>query len=105
MDKQAAQYKQIVINKKIRSILLTSIFIAIGFFIYIFQITSISTKGFVITKLERDIKILENENKSLTLELANAKKISGLEEYSKQKNMVSIGKISYITLTSNVAMK
>ena len=105
MDQQSAQYKQIVINKQIRSISLTSLFIAIGFFIYIFQITSISTKGFVITELEKNIKILENENKSLTLELANAKKISNLEEYSKSRNMVGIDKINYITLTSNVAMK
>ena len=79
MEQQSAQYKQIIINKQVRSIALTSIFIAVGFFIYIFQITNISTKGFVITELERKISVLENENKSLTLELSNAKKISNLE--------------------------
>jgi len=102
---QIEKNRKSIINKKIKSIGFLCLLMTIGIFIYIFEITTISTKGFKITELEKNIKVLEDENKKLTLELANQRKMSKFEEYGKGKNMVKIETVKYITLTSNVAMK
>lgn len=103
-NQQVIQYKK-NLNKQVKALIVLGLSIIICFFIYISQIAIISSKGFIITELEKKMSTLEDQNKVLTLELTNVKEISNLEEYSKEKNMVNIDKINYISLTSNVAMK
>ncbi|HQL11582.1 hypothetical protein KBH77_04345 [Patescibacteria group bacterium] len=103
-NQQVIQYKK-NLNKQVKALIVLGLSIIICFFIYISQIAIISSKGFIITELEKKMSTLEDQNKVLTLELTNVKEISNLEEYSKEKKMVNIDKINYISLTSNVAMK
>jgi len=103
-NQQVIQYKK-NLNKRVKALIVLGLSIIICFFIYISQIAIISSKGFIITELEKKMSTLEDQNKVLTLELTNVKEISNLEEYSKEKKMVNIDKINYISLTSNVAMK
>lgn len=102
---QVEKYRKSILNKKVKATVFTGFLILTGLFIYIFQITNISTKGFRITELERSIKTLEDENKKLTLELANSRKMSVIEEYGTANKMIKVSTVKYITLTSNVAMK
>lgn len=103
-NQQVIQYKK-NLNKQVKALIVLGLSIIICFFIYISQIAIISSKGFIIAELEKKMSALQDQNKVLTLELTNVKEISNLEEYSKEKNMVNIDKINYISLTSNVAMK
>lgn len=102
---QIEKNRKSIINKKIKSITFLCLLMTVGIFIYIFEITTISTKGFKITELEKTIKTLEDSNKRLTLSLANQRKMSKFEEYGIEKSMVKIDTVKYITLTSSVAMK
>lgn len=103
-NQQVIQYKK-NLNKQVKALIVLGLSIIICFFIYISQIAIISSKGFIIAELEKKMSALQDQNKVLTLELTNVKEISNLEEYSKEKKMVNIDKINYISLTSNVAMK
>ena len=103
-NQQVIQYKK-NLNKQVKALIVLGLSIIICFFIYISQIAIISIKGFIIAELEKKMSALQDQNKVLTLELTNVKEISNLEEYSKEKKMVNIDKINYISLTSNVAMK
>lgn len=69
--------------------------------LYLYQINKISTKGFEISKLEKDVATLEYENKSIQVEIANYSSIENLKERLKDKKMLAVNEIKYISVIDN----
>lgn len=101
---QIEKYRKIIIGKKITVMVFMWILIFAGFFTYIFKVNEISTKGFKVTELQKNVKNLEEENKKLTLELSEMKKMANLDSFSKDQKMVKVDKIDYLSTKSSVAI-
>lgn len=74
--------------------------------LYLYQTNSVSTKGYKIYEVEKQIKELENENRRLNVEIAKIQSIQNLQERAKQSGLVAVDKIDYLTnVGSAVAMR
>lgn len=102
---QVEKYRKIILSKKIAVMIFMWVLIFVGFSTYMIGMSKLSVSGFKVSEVERDIKVLEDENKKLTLELSGIKKMTSIEEFSNTKKMTKVNKIDYIDLTSSVAMK
>lgn len=100
-DKQ----KNISISKTVKIITFVWILILGGFFTYVLEVNSIATKGFSVSKLEKDLKSKESEYKYLTSKLSESKEIKNIQAYVDSYKMIKVAKVEYINLSSNVAMK
>jgi len=102
---QVEKYRKIILSKKITVMVFMWILIFVGFSTYMISMGKLSVSGFKVSEVEKNIKILEEENKKLTLELSNVKQMASIEEFGVSKKMVKVNKIDYIDLVSSVAMK
>lgn len=94
-------YKEKVLqkNKARRFLVVVLIFsIVIVLFFYILQANTITTKGYKIRDLKKQITELENENKILQVNISNLKSISALQSKIESFNMVKAENIDYVTL-------
>ncbi len=81
-----------------------ALFVLIGIvgFLYISQITSVSTKGYEISKYEKKLEELKKENQNLQIRLAELNSIYNLEKESLKFSKIDSKDISYIVSTSDV---
>lgn len=78
-----------------RAVLVLSI--AIVGVLYIVQTSSVSTKGFEISGLQKQIRELERENRSLDVAIAEQRSMSNVQQRIAAKGYVSAGQLEYIT--------
>ena len=71
---------------------------------YLFEINSLSTKGYEIRQLERKIKEMETEQKHLEVQAANLQSINRIQQEAKKLNFVPTGSVTYIK-DSDFALK
>ncbi|MGE5392865.1 MAG: hypothetical protein ACM3NH_03930 [Candidatus Saccharibacteria bacterium] len=64
--------------------------------LYLFQINSLGTKGYVIRNLEVKIKQLETENKHLEVQTSSLKSITRIEQEAESRNFVPASNVTYI---------
>ena len=83
-----------------------SILIAIVFFglLYLFQINSLGTKGYEIQKLQQEIKVLGDQQKSLQIQASNLQSISRIQEQATALNFVPSTNVTYLK-NSDFALK
>ncbi len=88
-----------------RALLLT-VFLVFGL-MYVVQTSSLSTKGYEINDLEKQIQVLEQENQRLELQIASNRSMNSIQERLVGLNMVEAGgSVEYVSLTGNaVAMR
>ncbi len=63
---------------------------------YLFQINSLSTKGYEIRQLEVKLKQLEAENKNLEIQTSSLQSINRIQQESQKLNFVPATNITYI---------
>lgn len=102
---QVEKYRKIILSKKVTVMAFMWVLIFVGFSTYMISMSKLSVSGFKVSEVEKNIKVLEEENKKLTLELSNIKKMATIEEFGASKKMIKVNKIDYIDLVSSVAMK
>lgn len=66
---------------------------------YFWQINSLSTRGFKIKELEKDIQQLKLDNQKLELEATNEQSMFNLDEQIKRLNMVELTQVEYLRPT------
>ncbi|MFH1947239.1 MAG: hypothetical protein ABIJ23_03735 [Candidatus Magasanikbacteria bacterium] len=76
-------------------------------FMYIVQTSSLSTKGYEINDLEKQVQAMEQENQRLELQIASNRSMNSIQERLLSLNMVEAGSnVQYVSLTGNaVAMR
>jgi cell division protein FtsL len=92
------------VNVKILNILIIFALLFAGG-LYLFQISSLATKGFKIKDLEKKIETLKEQKEKIELEIADLQSTNKVQERIKNLNMVLTTKVSYISGTSSVAVK
>ena len=107
--KQTLREKKEAINKLFLS---ASFRISVGIFIlifgvlYILKTTSVSTKGYTISDLERQVATLEYENRKMDVEVAKLKSMQSLQDRISKTDLVSVVDVDYLNiLDGSVAVR
>ncbi|OIO18669.1 MAG: hypothetical protein AUJ23_03220 [Candidatus Magasanikbacteria bacterium CG1_02_32_51] len=107
--KQTLREKKEDLNKLFLS---TSFRISVGIFIlifgvlYILRTTSVSTKGYIISELEREVATLEYENRKMDVEVAKLKSMQSLQDRISKTDLVSVVDVDYLNiLDGSVAVR
>lgn len=74
------------------------VFIVVFGFLYIWQVNSVSTKGYEISDLEQKIKELEQENRKLDVHIAEYSSMQSIQTRLANANLVPADTVEYITL-------
>jgi len=73
---------------------------------YVWQISQVSTQGYYLKDLERQVSILEKQNEKLSFEMAELNSMARIETAAKTLGMVKSDSIVYLTQTvDSVALK
>ena len=97
--------RQWLLGTTFRAVLLTVVLV-FGF-MYVVKTSSLSTKGYEINDLEKQIQVLEQGNQRLGLEIASHRSMNSIQNRLASLNMVEAGgNVEYVTLSgSAVAMR
>lgn len=71
-------------------------------FLYIIQMSSVSTKGFLISDLQSQTQTLEQETRALDVEIAQYRSMSSIQERLRGMNLVAVGNMEYVTPVGTV---
>ena len=69
---------------------------------YVWQISQVSTQGYYLKDLEKQISVLEQQNEKLSLDKAELNSLSRIETAAKTLGMVSNDSVVYLTNTADV---
>lgn len=73
---------------------------------YVWQISQVSTQGYYLKDLERQVSILEKQNEKLSFEMAELNSMARIETAAKTLGMVKSDSIMYLAQTvDSVALK
>lgn len=71
--------------------------------LYLFQVSSLSTRGYEMRKLEKQAQELEAHMKQLQLEAAEQKSIQNIEAGVRTLNMIPSGRVEYVSGGSDLS--
>jgi len=75
-------------------------------FFYLFQINTVSSKGYEVSELERQITDLERETKQLEVDIATHSSMQSIQERLGTLDMVAVDSVEYVTpVGSSVARR
>jgi len=94
---------KIMVSTTFRVLLVS--FIAVFSFLYVLQTNSVSTKGYVISDIEKSINNLESETKKLQVEIARHGSMQSIQERLGQTNLVAIENIEYLEVMGNTVAR
>jgi len=95
MREQKSALRKFFIGKAFRILMLG--LILVGGFFYVLQISAVSTKGYEISSLTRQIQDLEIENRSLEVKVAEYRAIENIESRLAQANFISVEGVEYLS--------
>lgn len=72
---------------------------------YVWQTNTVSTKGYLISDLEKQITQLENETRSLDVQIAEYKSMQSLQERLSDTELVAVTDVDYLTLVGTTVAK
>ncbi|MFA7244982.1 MAG: hypothetical protein WC070_02230 [Candidatus Magasanikbacteria bacterium] len=106
--KQTLRQKKEVLNKLFFS---TSFRISLFAFIlvfgvlYILKTTSVSTKGYVISDLEKQVANLEYENRKMDVQVAKYKSMQNLQARISETDLVIVSNVAYLDIFDSSVAK
>lgn len=68
---------------------------------YVFQTSTVSTRGYEMSDLKAQVQKLERDNQSLQFQIANYRSMQSIEKRLKDSNLVVADNIQYINLNSS----
>ena len=96
MRKKKRGFIRLIGNRSLRASLSVSI-IVLSFF-YVMQTNAASTKGYLMSDLENQIKTLEQENRRLEVEIAKNQSMQSIQERLAQVDLVAIDHADYLNV-------
>lgn len=86
--------RALALSTSFRALLIAGI---VGFgILYVLQMTTLSTKGFAITDLQRKLTTLKHQDRELTVKIAEFRSMHSVQKRLLELDMVPIDKITYI---------
>lgn len=87
------------INLRWVNFVLGSILVIIGCY-YLVNINDLTVKGFALRELKSEATILTSENLDKEAKIMNMQSYNNLNEKVKKLNMVAVGEVEYLTVSS-----
>jgi hypothetical protein len=73
--------------------------------LFVAKVSSVSTKGFEISDLEKSVQELERENQKLNVKIAEHRSMESIQTRLGDMNMVAASNIEYVNLVGNAVAK
>ena len=73
--------------------------------LYVIQMSSVSTKGFIISDLQKEMQTLENETRALDVEIAKHRSMASIQARLKDMDLVAANYVEYITQVGSVVAR
>lgn len=106
--KQTQREKRIAIKKwMVSTWFRAGLIVAIIVFgvLYIIEMSSVSTKGFVISDLQKQLQTLEHETRALDVEISKYRSIKSIEERLQGMDLVYATQVDYVTPVGTVVAR
>lgn len=106
--KQTLRQKKEVLNKLFLSTsfrLSLFTFILVFGVLYILKTTSVSTKGYVISDLEKQVATLEYENRKMDVQVAKYKSMQNLQARISDTDLVIVSNVEYLDIFESSVAK
>jgi cell division protein FtsL len=97
------KFPAILVGAATRTVLVVSLIILIVG--YIFQVSSLTTGGYEIAKLQEQTAQLSSENEKLRSEIASYQSMSSVEKRLETLGMVKANNVQYIDLNDSIVAK
>ena len=82
-----------------------ALLIAVFGVLYVMQTSSVSTKGYEINELQREITALERETERLEYEIAAERSMHRIEDRLAKLNLVEAADVEYVTLAGTTVAR
>ena len=103
MKDRRAVVRQIILGRTFRSVLS---FVMVGFgVLYIWQVNTVSSKGYVISDYEQKVSSLERETRSIDVAIAEHTSIMKVRERLIEGQFEPVADAEYASLTSDAVAK
>lgn len=103
MKDRRAVLRQIVLGRTFRSLLSVAM---LGFgVLYIWQVNTVSSKGYVISDYEQQVSSLERETRSIDVKIAEHTSITTVRERLAEVQFEPVTDAEYASLTSDAVAK
>ncbi len=81
------------------------VFILVFGFLFIWQTNSVSTKGYSMSDLEGQVKVLEQENRKLEVKIAENTSMQNIQNRITNSGLVVVDKIEYMSMVGSVVVQ
>ncbi len=68
--------------------------------LYVLQMTALSSKGFVITDLQKNLTVLKHESRNLDVQIAEYRSMASVQERLSPLELVEVDNIMYVDMSS-----
>lgn len=82
-----------------------AVFTVAAVFMYVFQVNTVTAKGYAVSEFNKKIKVLEEDNRKLGVSLAQEQSLERLSERVKTLNFVPADHIEYASTGASVLAK
>lgn len=93
------ELKRMLLSSSFRAGLI--VFVSVFGILYVMQTTEVSTKGYVINDLEKQVHLLKQETRKLEVEIAKNSSMQSIQSRLINTDLVSIAQVEYITPIGN----
>lgn len=94
---------KVIVSNSFRVVLL--VFMVTFGFLYVWQTNTVSTKGYIISDLETDVRALENETQRLEVDIAKHTSMQSIQERLSQTDLVAFTDVDYVTVMGSAVAK
>ncbi len=92
--------RKVIVSTTFRSVLATLV-VVFGF-MYVWQTNTVSTKGYLISDLEKNIQELEYETRKLEVDIAKHTSMKSIQERLSGIDLVVASNVGYVEIMDNV---
>lgn len=94
MRQRRKAVRQWLVSTTFRAVLMTAV--AVFGILYVVQTSSLSTKGYEISDIEKQIQVLEQDNQRLEFEIATNRSMQSIQDRLKDMNLIAMGDAKYV---------
>lgn len=95
--------RKVMVSTTFRAVL--SLCVVLFGFMYVWQTNTVSTKGYMISDLERQIQDLEHETRRLEVDIAKHTSMRSIQERLSEVDLVVASEIEYVSVIGNAVAK
>lgn len=95
--------RKVMVSTTFRAML--AVFVVLFGFMYVWQTNTVSTKGYVISDLERQIQELEQETRRLEVDIAKHTSMRSIQDRLSEVDLVAAHTVEYVSVMGTAVAK